>query len=126
MATKLEAGQLYKAAQVRSGESSKGPWMLTGVVDERGKNEITLFIRNTDCNLRDGQQFKIKELCSITLGVRKSKKDDKWFPSYSAEAIIEPIASEFEDLDGMEDESDPWASLSPSEIFENREDDLPL
>lgn len=129
MATKLEDGQIYKAAAVKTGKSSRGPWMFTSVVDDRGKNEITLFIRNTDCNLRDGQRFKITDIAGITLGVRKGKGqyEGKWFPSYTADVVIEPIASEFDDLPDIKDGDDPWSALVGGDPFEvPEEDQLPL
>lgn len=126
MANKLEKGGIYKATRVKAGTSARGPWMLTVVADDRGRNEITLFIKNSDCDLKDNGQFKIKELVSMTLGVRKGKGEDvKWYPSYTAEAIIEPIQSEFSDLEDI-DPSDPWKTLAGDPFAIDPENELPL
>ena len=126
MANKLEAGKIYKATKVHSGTSARGPWMLTVVADDRGRNEITLFIKNTDCDLKDKGQFKIKELVSVTLGVRKGRGEDvKWYPSYTAEAVVEPIQSEFSDLEDV-DPGDPWKTFAPDPFaFDPGADELP-
>lgn len=124
MATKITAGQIYKAKGVKSGTSSRGDWMMTHVADERGRNEITLFITNLPCNLAENQQFKVKCIDEVVLGVRRNKNPEKaeWYPSYTVNVQVEPIASEFPDLDM---ESDPWGDAGGALPWKE-EDELPL
>ena len=98
MPNKIEKGKNYKAVKARQGESSRGPWEFVTVQDQRGKNEITLFVVNTPSGIAPNQRFKVTDIMSVSLGARRGS-DEKWYQSYSADVVIEPIPDEFEGIE---------------------------
>lgn len=120
MATMVEKGMNYTAQRVRSGSSPKGQWELISVVDNRGKNPITVYVRNMPCGVVEGQKFNVEELFSVKYGFKKDKFE-KWQPSISCEATVHPIASEYDteilgqgDVNWTELQAgdDPWADIA--------------
>lgn len=111
--TVITPDEVYTAKRVRSGVTLKGPWELIVVVDERGKNEITLFPVNVPSRVEEGGRFRILEIRKVKAGFKK-KDDGSWSPNTTADVLVEPIVT---DVEGFEDDGDPWDSIG---------DDLPL
>lgn len=118
--TELVAGQVYTARLVRSGVSQRGAWEIVTVSDKKQKNDVAIFPRNIPTGVVEGGQFKLEQILSIKNGMRKDKTDH-WQHNVSCEAVITPIASEFDtglagggdvDWSDLTDTGDPWADIS--------------
>ena len=118
--TQIEAGKNYTAKKALHGSSSKGEWEMLAVQDNRGKNEIAVWVRNKPSGVKEGQKFHIETIHDVKWGFRKDK-NQRWQPSCSIEASVEPIESEFDtglagqgvdvDWEEMKNEGDPWADI---------------
>lgn len=122
----LKKGENYTARLVRSGTSSRGAWEIITTSDKKQKMDISVFPRNVPSGVKEGQKFNLVEICSVKNGMRKDK-NDRWQPSVSIEAVVNPIESEFDTgLTGSgvdvaweelsKEGGDPWADI----------EDLPL
>lgn len=111
--TVIAPGEEYTAKRFRSGVTSKGPWELVVVDDERGKNEVTLFPVNVPSHVLEGGKFRILEIKKVKTGFKK-KDDGTWNPNTTADVVVEPVITEME---GFEDDGDPWDSI---------DDELPM
>ena len=61
---RIEAGKVYTAVRQRSGSSASGDWELLATQDERGNNDIAVFVVNTPSNVKEGGKFRIeKQYC---------------------------------------------------------------
>ena len=119
--TELEVGQVYTARLVRSGSSPRGQWEVITVSDKRQKCDVAIFPRNIPTGVIEGGQFKLVEILKMKNGFRKDK-NDRWQPSVTCDAILEPIESEFDTgLTGVDDVNwddlaaagdDPWADIA--------------
>ena len=112
--TTVTIGEVYHSKKFRSGSSSNGPWELMSIVDDKGKNEVTIFASNIPCGGSDGCHFKLTKIDEVKFGMRKNKNDDKWYPSVTVQAEVEVIKSDIEDfgdqsvLDELPDTDLPW------------------
>lgn len=108
---KIEKDGVYRAIRVRSGEAERGPWELVAIADDKNpKRTMTIFAANAPCGCIENQEFKIKEIVSLKYGWKRDK-DQQWKPETTVEAVLEPIASEIDGFDGMDDiGSTPWDS----------------
>lgn len=85
---RITCGKIFKAENYRQGTTEKGKdWELLSVVDENGKNEISIFPVNVPCGVLKGQEFLLESIESISCGHRKGG-DDKWFQTVSVNAIV--------------------------------------
>ena len=121
--TSVRQGGNCTAKRCRSGVSSKGPWELITFSDNNGRNEITIWVKNSPSGVTEGQQFHIDDIIEVKFGMKKNN-NDRWQPQCSIDATVSAIASEFDDglagtgdvnwseLQGAED---PWANISPDE-----------
>lgn len=94
----LEVGQSYTANRAKSGSSSRGDWEFVSVVNERGKEEVTIWVDNTPSGVTEGGKFKIVEVTKFGVTNRKDK-DGNWRqePSFTCKILAE----KFEDFDTM-------------------------
>lgn len=119
--TQIEVGKNYTAKKAIRGASGKGEWELLAVQDNRGKNEIAVWVRNRPSGVKEGQKFNVKAIHDVKWGFRRDKSD-RWQPSCSIEATVEPIVSEYDtditgagevDWKAMEaNGEDPWADIA--------------
>lgn len=105
---KITKGERYTTGRFYSGESSKGNWEMYKIVDDKGKNEVTVFPSNIPTGGRDNCDIVIKDILEVRVGFRQSKKDQKWYPETNITAEIEVIKSDI-DVDFDVDEGElPW------------------
>ena len=113
---KIEAGQNDYANRVRSGESGKGGWELISVSDKGGKQRVTVFVANRPSGVREGGMFRVEKITNMKFGFKKDSYG-QWKPDVSIEAEVSPIASEYDEVSGMqapwseELPKDPWADI---------------
>lgn len=118
---KVEKGGVYRAARVRSGSGERGDWELVAIADEQNdKRKLTVFASNAPCGCVEGQQVKIVEITSVKVGWKKDQ-NGQWKPETTVEAVLNPITSEIDGFEGMDDVgSTPWGDT------ESDWDKLPL
>ena len=84
---KLRSGEVYTAVKSRKGQSRMGNWELLLTTDERGKNDIAIFVRNLPSTVNEGDTFRIDRILSVSNGFRKGE-DDKWQPAIAIDADV--------------------------------------
>ena len=87
---RIEAGKIYTATRRRQGTSSVGEWELIVTQDERGYNDVAIFVANRPTTIREGDKFRIDQITGMSLGSRKSN-DGTWHQAVSVNAIISPV-----------------------------------
>lgn len=111
----LMLGGKYHARHKRTGFSDKGPYELYSVVDDKDKNEITVYIRNAVMPTKmpeAGGDFIVDKIYNVKNGARKSSQGT-WFQNVSIEAevrYIEPDKS-FDEAGG----ENPWENMPAEE-----------
>ena len=86
--TRITCGKSYKAEEFRTGTSDKGrDWEMISVVDDNGKNPISIFPVNYPCGVKKGSEFLLKSIESTSIGHRKGN-DDKWYTAMSVNAVV--------------------------------------
>ncbi len=91
---KIEKDQIYRAVRARAGTGERGPWALVAVADEKNeKRTVTIFQENVEAEMREGQQFKIKDIVSVKVGWKRDGRG-AWTPDTTFSCVIEPIAYE--------------------------------
>jgi hypothetical protein len=112
----IVVGEIYRTTKHRSGTSKSGDWELFTILDERNRNEVTVFANNLPNKGYDGCQIKILSITEVKNGAKKGK-DEKWYQVVSMNADVDVLESDlksdgdpFEDLDG-DDGKLPWKEL---------------
>ena len=113
----IVVGEIYRCTKHRSGTSGSGAWELFTILDEKNRNEITVFANNLPNKGYDGCQIKILSISEVKNGAKRGK-DDKWYQTVSMNADVDVLESDlasaggdpFEDLDGDDGEL-PWKEL---------------
>ena len=110
-------GEIYRTTKHRTGTSSSGPWELFTILDERSRNEVTVFANNLPNKGYDGCQIKILEITEVKNGSKKGA-NDKWYQTVSINAKVDvlesdlnPDADPFKDLNDDEGGELPWNEL---------------
>lgn len=87
---RIETGRVYTAARRREGTSSIGEWELIVTQDERGYNDVAIFVANRPTGIREGGKFRIDQITGMSFGSRKGS-DGAWHQAVSVNAIISPV-----------------------------------
>jgi len=112
----LICGNVYDVVKHRSGTSKNGAWELFTILDEKKRNEITVFANNLPNKGHDGCKIKIVSITEVKNGVKKGS-DEKWYQTVSINANVEVIESDlnpdgtsnpFEDGTDFADSIAPW------------------
>lgn len=84
---KLKSGEVYTAVSSKSGRSRMGDWELLLTKDERGRNDIAIFVQNLPSTVSEGDTFRIDRIHSVSSGFRKGE-NDKWQPAITIDADV--------------------------------------
>lgn len=130
---RLSVGNIYVASFAFAGNSSRGPYELVRVTDERGKDEITIFVNN-DCipsGIAKGDKFVLSKITEAAHYWRKGQvynketkqREEGWVEHFDLNADIKRVSSDLDGIEGgLPDDFEgvaPWDELSP-------DDQLPL
>lgn len=85
----VKTDSVYTAARKISGSSDKGDWVLLKVLDENGRNGISLFARNLPCEINEGEPFKVEKIYSVS-SKNKQDKNGVWRTDVSVDADVIP------------------------------------
>lgn len=89
---RITNGKTYKADDFRAGCTEKGKnWEMLTVLDENGKNGISVFPINVPCGIEKGDEFLVESIESISSGFRKGS-DEKWYATTSVNAVVSAAA----------------------------------
>lgn len=99
---KLEIGKVYTAARQRTGNSANGDWELLATQDERGNNDIAVFVTNRPSNVAEGGKFRIEKILSVSYGNKKDASGN-WRASISVNAEVTAVES-YEQFAAEEDD----------------------
>ena len=102
---KLETGKVYTAIRQRSGTNSGGNWELLATQDERGSNDITVFVANIPSQVPEGGRFRIEKIHSVSFGNKKDSTGS-WRTAISINAEVCPVMTyaEFSQGQALEEE----------------------
>ena len=89
---RIETGKVYTAVRQRSGSSANGDWELLATQDERGNNDIAVFVVNTPSNVKEGGKFRIEKIVSVSYGNKKDASGN-WRASVSVNAEVSAVMS---------------------------------
>lgn len=90
---RIEAGKVFTAARTRTGTNSNGKnWELIVTQDERGNNDIAIFVANMPSNVKEGGNFRIDKILSVSYGNRKDN-DGNWRANISVNAVVTAVES---------------------------------
>ena len=89
---KLEIGKVYTAARQRTGSSAAGDWELLATQDERGNNDIAVFVANRPSNVAEGGKFRIEKILNVSYGNKKDASGN-WRASVSVNAEVTAVQS---------------------------------
>ena len=118
---RMTVGNIYVASFALAGNSAKGPYELIRVTDERGKDEITVFV-NDGCmptGITKGDRFMLSKITEVSHYWRKGlvynretkQKEEGWVEHFDINADIKRVSNE---LDGIEAEfPDDFAGVAP-------------
>lgn len=101
---RIEAGKVYTAARQRTGSTERGSWELLAVTDERGNNEIAVFVANRPSKVAEGGKFRIEKINSVSYGNKKDQSGN-WRASISIDAVVTPVQS-YEQFSNQADDGD--------------------
>lgn len=118
---RMTVGNIYVASFALAGNSSKGPYELIRVTDERGKDEITVFVNN-ECmptGITKGDRFMLSKITEVSHYWRKGQvynketkqKTEGWVEHFDINADIKRISSDLEGIDV--DLPDDFAGVAP-------------
>lgn len=99
---KLEIGKVYTAARQRTGSSANGDWELLATQDERGNNDIAVFVANRPSNVPEGGKFRIERILNVSYGNKKDASGN-WRASISVSAEVTAVES-YEQFAAEEDD----------------------
>ena len=89
---RIETGKVYTAVRQRTGSSANGDWELLATADERGNNDIAVFVSNRPSNVREGGKFRVEKINSVSYGNKKDAQGN-WRASISIDAEVAAVES---------------------------------
>lgn len=89
---KLETGKVYTAARQRTGSSAAGEWEMLATQDDRGNNDIAVFVNNRPSGVAEGGKFRIDKITSVSYGNKKDASGN-WRASISINADVSAVQS---------------------------------
>ena len=112
---RIETGNIFTAVRQRTGKSSGGDWELLLTQDERGHNDIALFVENRPSGVKEGGKFRVEKILSVSYGMKKDSNGE-WRPAISVNAEVTAVES-YEDFkasaDAAEEEEDVCSGECP-------------
>ena len=58
--------------------------------DEQGSNDITIFVGNMPSNVREGGQFRIERIISVS-SAKRQDGEGKWYTNITVNADVSPV-----------------------------------
>lgn len=120
---RVTVGNVYEAARVFSGESQKGSYEMIIVQNERGKDEIVMYV-NDKCRptgITKGDKFMLNKVTEVSHGWRKAQvwnketrqREEGWKEDFNINVDVKKIGSDLADadmsaLDELDDGDLPW------------------
>ncbi|MDO5444013.1 MAG: hypothetical protein Q4F31_00140 [Eubacteriales bacterium] len=89
---RIETGSIFTAVRQRTGTSSARDWELLLTQDERGHNDIALFVENRPSGVKEGGKFRVEKIHSVSYGMKKDQSGE-WRPSISVNADVTAVES---------------------------------
>ena len=74
---RISVGSVYRADWAYSGENNKGKYEMLKVANEKGKEEIMIFVNNVPANIAKGDRFCLNKVTDV---IRKWRKGMVWNP----------------------------------------------
>lgn len=85
--TMIKEGNTYTAVARRNGPD----WEFITVKDEKGQNEIMIYVSNYPSTVKANSRFTIRRLERFTFGQKKDAQG-VWHPAVRVYATVEPIS----------------------------------
>ena len=104
---KLEIGNVYTAVRQRTGTSANGDWELLATQDDRGNNDIAVFVANRPSNVQEGGKFRIEKILAVSYGNKKDNSGN-WRASISINAEVTAVQSYSQFVEAEDDASLPF------------------
>jgi len=129
---RVSVGSIYVAAWAYSGENSRGKYEMLKVTNEKGKEDITIFVNNVPTGIAKGERFCLNKITDVIVKWRKGqvwnsntkKREEGWVQEFDINADVSRVSSAFDgvstdvlenELDGFDVGVAPWDELSPDE-----------
>lgn len=123
---RMTAGNVYTAARTFTGTNQRGKYELVVTQDERGKDDITLFVAENciPSGITNGDKFRLNKIVEVSHGWKQGQKwnpekkckEDGWVEVWNINAEVKRIGSDLDDmgseLENLADEPLPWEELS--------------
>ena len=129
---RMTVGNVYQASFALSGNSSKGPYEILKVTDERGKDEITLFVNpaSMPTNIAKGDRFRLNKITEISHYWKKGQvynkekkcKEEGWEERYEFNVEVKRLDNDLPEMDATEFGDDFGGQLP----WEDPDNELPL
>ena len=124
----ITIGDTYRAKWAHSGENARGPYEMVKVVNDKDKEDITIFINNCPTGITTNDRFVINKITTVTRKWRKGnvwnsqkkEREEGWIQEVEINADVTRVDSEIEGFDGLPDE---FSGTAPWEIDDG---ELPL
>ena len=128
---RLTVGNVYRADWAFTGENNKGKYEMLKVVNEKGKEEIMIFVNNVPANIAKGDRFCLNEITDVIHKWRKGmvwnpqtrKREEGWVEEFDINAKVTRVDSDLTGASGDIDDfgfgAAPWDDLPA-------DDQLPL
>lgn len=129
---RIEVGMVYTAVRQKTGSKNGRDWELLATEDERGRNEIAVFVSNRPSNVPQGGSFRVEKINNVSYSNRKDQNGN-WRANISIEAEVSYVQS----FTAMPGQSMPaalkeaWAKTENQRAMnrfaeESGDDDLPF
>ena len=130
---RLSVGNIYTASFAFSGSSSKGPYEIIRVTDDRGKDDITIFV-NPSCiptNIMKGDRFRLNKVTEVAHYWRKGQvwnkekkqREEGWEERFDINADVKKLENDLPELNASEFGDDDLGGALP---WEDPDNELPL
>lgn len=89
---RIEVGMVYTAVRQKTGSKNGRDWELLATEDERGRNEIAVFVSNRPSNVPQGGSFRVEKINNVSYSNRKDQNGN-WRANISIEAEVSYVQS---------------------------------
>ena len=105
---RLSIGNIYLAEWSYSGENSRGKYEMLKVVNEKGRDEITIFVNNKPSGIARGDRFCLNKVTDVIRKKRKGsvwnyetkQKEEGWILDVEINADVTRVDNDLDGLDG--------------------------
>ena len=119
---RITTGQVYVASRVFKGTAAERKYEIIGVVDERGKDEITIFVNDKfiPSGIEKGDRFRLNAITEVAHYWKKGlkwnpetkSKEEGWIENFNVNADVALLSSDLAGVD-LSDADDlggvlPW------------------